>query len=313
MNKLWMVVATQNQEKNINELTEKIWEFFDGIVGVVNQPSNDLTYDILESRKKGGTIIKRPFVKNHGHFMNEALLCGTIQNGDWIFIIDSPQRINIEWLKNMRNSLDLFEKHGFNAVFLDRIYLARYFDDMLFQGGIHWGLTNIRHKIFDFPSQIYKYNQENYIINKRDKLTSGFLNPAKYYYSYGDAGQTQILYSQFSEDHFKHHEKARQLFRIFCQYNLGLDLTLDSLIKYMQDNVGNYPEYFEQILELEVNLKDIFRLKVLNQPWEDLAKQRFDWSYFYWKNTGEIIQDQSKTNYRGAFNIYKIEKGESPE
>lgn len=301
-NKLWLTLITQEREKDIDELTKDTYDYFDGIVAVVNQPSNDKTYEILDSRKKAGKIIKRPFVKHHAHMMNEFLFSGVIKNLDWFLILDSPERINLNWLKGLREDIFYYEKNNIGGLFLDRIYLARYIDSMEFNGGVHWGLSPFIGNIVNACS-ITGYKKTNYISSTRNSLDSGVLNPAKYYFSYGANSQTQLLYQQFGNDVWQRHENMRMVFRINCQNKLGLDLTLDSLIQYMVNNVNNFPSWFEEMLEIEVNLIDIFRLKVLNHTVEDLVKNRFNWSYYKWKNEGLINQDINN-GYIGIFNKY---------
>jgi hypothetical protein len=83
--------------------------------------------------------------------MNEFLFSGVIKNLDYFLIVDSPERIQLSWLKGLREQTSLWAKDGVNGVYMDRIYLARYFDDMTFFGGIHWGLANVRQKIIQLP------------------------------------------------------------------------------------------------------------------------------------------------------------------
>jgi hypothetical protein len=90
-------------------------------------------------------------------------------------------------------------------------------------------------------------------------------------------------------------------FRLHCQFDLGLDFTLDSLEEYMLKGV--YSDFFENMLELETNLKDFFRIKVLKRSWQELEKNRHNWSYFRYKKEGTVNQGIND-GYEGVFNKY---------
>ncbi len=90
---------------------------------------------------------------------------------------------------------------------------------------------------------------------------------------------------------------------------MNLDLsTLDPFINYLKENVGKYPAKIEEALCVEVNLVDLFRLFVLNRPWQELAENRFNWSYVKYKETGQIVQGKND-GYVGLFNQYRAQKG----
>jgi len=311
MSKLWLTLITQERENDIEELTRDTYDFFDGIVAVVNQPSKDKTEEILNSRKKEGKIITRPFVPHHAHLMNEFLFAGVIKNLDWFLIVDSPERINLEWLKRMREDITYYEKNNVGGIFLDRIYLARYIDSMEFRGGAHWGLFPYLGQVLNYSS-VNGYNKESYIINKRNRFTSAILNPAKYWYCYGSNSQTELLYRSFGDDVWMQHEQLRMRFRLFCQKELKLDFTLQSLILYLQMHLNNYPPFFEDVLETEIHLKDLFRIYGLKQSFQDLIDNRFNWSYERWKQTGAVQQGKND-GYIGVFNHYKMQKGDPTE
>lgn len=307
--KFWLTFITQNRFSDIKEMTEDLSPF-DGIIAV-DHLSDDGTYELLENRKKDGKIIQRPFVNHHAHSMNEFLFSGAMKNGDYFLILDSSDRINPVWLKRIREDIGYLNKNDVGAVFLDRIFLVRYLDSMEFFGAVHWGLKPIWGRSINY-SQINGYRKENWIINKRGD-NSILWNPSKYYWEYGHgSSHTELLYRQFGDDIWAKHENIRMQFRINCQYLLGLEFTLDSLIKYMKENLGKYPEWFEQILETEVSVKDIFRFKVLNQPLPVLCSNRFDWSYFKWKETG-LVDQLSDGEYIGIFNIYRLQQGKNRE
>lgn len=61
MSKIYLGLITQNDKKNIEELTS-IYEDLDGIFAV-DHYSTDGTYEILSERKRGGDIVQLPFFR----------------------------------------------------------------------------------------------------------------------------------------------------------------------------------------------------------------------------------------------------------
>lgn len=305
MNKLWCLGITQNRIDKITNLVNTTSPYVDGFVWT-DHFSTDGTFEFLNERKKEGRIYQILFTKNHSLSMTYALTAGHVQMGDWVLILDSSDLPNEIWLKGLRDDISYYEKNGINTVFLDRPLLFKYYDNQSFVNPVHWGLYPPNGKIVNL-SQIEGYRKENYIFNTRDMLNSGVRHPAKYYYEYGLSNQCELLYSQFGTEVYNYHENLRLHFRLFCFFTLKIGLTLDSLIKYMVENVGRYPEFFEQVLEIEPNVKDMFRLYVLNESLESLLRNRMDWSYFIWKNSGD--KEQINSGFESQWNKYKKAAG----
>ena len=157
-----------------------------------------------------------------------------------------------------------------------KVYLAQYFDHMFYFHTPHWGLNGIVNQIKSYSEE----EKKECITSVRfdDPVHSALLHPIKYYYVYGRSNHCNLLYQQFWNEILQFHESQRLQFRIYCQNTLGLDFTLDSLVEYMKTN--DWPEYFLEVVELEVNLKDLYRYKVLEQPFEEILENR------------EIIEDK---------------------
>jgi len=314
MSKLWLTLITQNRANDIEELTKDTYDYFDGIVAV-DHFSTDGTYQILESRKKAGKITQLPFCKNHGWSMNGFLFSGIIKNFDWFMILDSSDRANLVWLKNIREDISYYNKNGIGGIFLDRIYLSRYISGMEFFGGCHWGLTQSSGKILDY-SKINGYRKENYVINTRGKdrdsiERSGIKNPIKYFIEYPNYSQLQLLYGQFGKDILNFHTVQWIEFRIFCEQILKIELTVDSLVKYISDGIQNknLPEFLIDYIELEVNMKDLVRYYILKQDFlGEIATNRFSWEFKKFYHQG--VEHQSKDGgYVGVFNQYREQQG----
>ncbi len=305
----------RGQREILEQTVAPVMDYFDGLIAVIDDKASLSTTDWLHTIKKGGEIVVQQWVNDHAWTMNRFLLSNKLNYGDWIVIIDETDKLNIDFLKKLREYCDQCSDCSIGAVYIDHPFILLYHDGLRVFGSPHWGVTGVLGNSINL-TQEPGYKKENYIDNlrKNDILRSAFLSPIKYWFCYpAYSNHTQLLYRQFGEDKWQQHENIRVQFRICCSVLLKIPLTLDGLEKYLIDNVGHYDPTFEQTLELEVNLKDAFRLFVLKQPWKELAANRFNWSYVHWKKTGEIIQNPKLTGYVGVFNKYKLAKGETPE
>ncbi len=302
--KIWLCGITQNRLKDIDEMTKDTYQFFDGL-NFVDGYSDDGTYELLESRKKEGSIVRRKWTNDHDFQMNEFLRQGSMKNGDWFVCLDSPDRINPEWLKTMRSDIQEYEKKNIGGVSMgSKIYLVRYFDHLFYFQNPHWGLNGVVGNVLGFNIE----EKENYVTSTRfdDPARSGLVHPAKYYYSYGRSNHCQLLYGQFGQNVVSHHEARRISFRYYCQEKLGLELNLNSLIEYMKK--GEFTEAFINAVELEVNMKDIFRHSVLGKDFvTNIDKNRHNWSFRNYLLSGD--EDQFNTDYVGPINSYLKQLG----
>ena len=99
--KMWLCGITQNRKQDIDEMTENISQYFDGLI-FVDGHSEDGTFELLNERKKDGYIPQRKWTNDHDFQMNEFLRQGPMQNGDWFVTLDSPDRLVEDWAKNLR-------------------------------------------------------------------------------------------------------------------------------------------------------------------------------------------------------------------
>ena len=308
--KLWLCGITQDREKDIEEMTQpEVMEHFDGLV-FTDGYSKDETYSILNERKKEGKIARRKWTNDHDYQMNEFMRCGAMSNGDWFVLLDSPDRVNLEWASGLRQQVENLENEGVGAVNMDsKIHLAKYFDHMYYAPNPHWGLQGVVNKV----SFCDKEEKEKCIESKRfdDPAKSGLVHPVKYYYVYGRSNQCQLLYGKFGQEVVNYHETSRLRFRLHCEKMLGLDIsTLDSLEEFYRK--GNFSAEFIDAVELEVNLKDYFRYKILEQDFvEEIDKNRINWSFRLYLDSGDAKQES--TDYKGPINQYLEQVGQPEE
>lgn len=309
MSKLYICGITQNKCESIQRMVELCEPYVDGFV-YVDGGSIDETVSYLETIPKV-TVIFRRWTRDHDLSMNEFLRAGIMKNGDYFVILDSTDLPNEDWIKGLKEDITHYSKNNVGLVNLDRPLIVRYFDHMRIVGSPHWGIQGVVGETVNL-SAIEGYQKESYIYNKRDTLQSAFLHPTKYYFEYGYSNHTQLLYLQFGQQAYDYHENLRLQFRWFCERILNIPLTLDGLKEYMKKPIAEWESYFASMVELEVNLKDIFRLEILGQPWEKLAENRFNWSLQKYAETGAIEQGKLD-GYVGRFNMYRKQQGKDYE
>ncbi len=298
--KIWLCGITQDRLKDIDEmLSPEVLDLVDGIV-FTDGYSTDGTYELLQERKGEGKIVQRRWTNDHDYQMNEFLRAGVMQNGDWFFILDSPERLSKVWIETAREGIDKYDKDGIGGVSMSgRIYLAKYYDHLFIYPSPHWGLQGCLGK----HAGVSDEDKAKLLINTRDNdpQESYLLHPTKYYYVYGRSNHTSLMYGPFGPKVVEYHENIRVRFRLYCYSDLGLDYSLESLEEYMHK--GDFSEEFIEITEVEYSIKDLFRLKVLGQSYEEIVDNRYNWSFKKYLETGEV--KQSKSDYIGIINEYR--------
>lgn len=314
MSKPLILTMTQERYDDISQMISNIYPTFDGIVAVVNQPSNDGTYELLESNKGNGKIIKTQWTPHHGFLMNHLLFYGGIDDGRWCLYLDSPERITDLFIQDLPQMLKMYDDNGIGALYWDgRPYLFKYNKYCEFFGAVHWGLSNINGKIITSP------DKDHYIINKRKEKPeiSWCLNPIKYWVCYPLSEETYAMYGKYGGDLWKKHEAIRRDFRKYCIDVLKIDITtLDGLIDYMKkiESKEVIPsDYFIETVENEFRLSELYQLKVLNYDFmgerpniPNGMHPRFKWSF---KDHLQFGSGWYNKDYEGT--ILRYNKGES--
>ena len=302
--RLFLLTMTQERLSDISEMLSNIYPVFDGVVAVVNEPSNDGTREFLEKNKGLGKVISARWTNHHGFLMNHLFFYGGLKNGDWCLYLDSPERITNDFSLKIRGMIANFEKDGVEALYWDnRPYLFKYSEYLEFHNAVHWG-------IFGFLGKCISNNDKSaFIVNTRDKKPeiSYCLNPIKYWLCYPLGNEVQAMYGKYGQNVVNKHENIRRKFRGHLR-SISVDVyNLSGIISYMdlvnQRRVRTDP-FFDHVVETEFRMSELFQLKVLGLDFMTQMHPRFKWSF---KDHMEYGNGWFNKEYIGV--ILKYDKG----
>lgn len=285
--RVWLCGVTGDREKDIDELTKDIHQYFDGLIWV-DHFSKDNTAHILEIRKGKGKIIYRKYTDDHDLQRNEFLRCGVMKSLDYFVYIDSGERLDVEWCKNLKNTVKEYQRQGIQIGMIGRPYLLTYYDDMIFSGNPHCWPSPLRGKAIELDPSILK---------KKDMDEgSGLVHPFHYFWNTPRSNEIFAQYRKYGDEIVQKHEQLRFSYRLYWQQNMGREFTLSSMEKYMWGILGSkntIDPIFLEYMELEFFFADFFRLKILGHKWPtDFTdrNRRFSWSFKDWLFTGDTEQ-----------------------
>lgn len=257
---------TYNSLEDIDELTKDIYKCFNGLI-FVDHHSNDGTKELLESRRGDGEIISLPWTNNHSWSMNAFLNSDKMQPNDWFVLLDTSERMDVDFAHSLKGFIREFEKRNIQSVYhYSKLVIAKYNSDLVFFGSPHWGLHGTRdHKIKleDCSKQVYIYSVRG---DKRPK--DHFVNHFVKYYLYKNSNHL-LLGRENAYDEFRVHEEIRNKFRLHCFNDLNIyPLNTTTLLHYLKNNELKYETKW--FLNFEPILNDFYRYRVLNHSLDDI-------------------------------------------
>jgi len=319
MNRLFICGITCGPEiDKIKDLVNKTKDHVDGFIWTVdNKPLLDFMrakdgqsdkpgqqcWDLiqfLETNKKEGEVVQYSWKNAHDWSANEWLHCGTLKEGDWVWMFDSSESPTDEWLKTIKENIKDLESNGFGAVYCSgRPYLFKYSDYLFFHGTPHWGLYGHDYKrINSIPEE----KKSNFIVNKRD------LSPAKHYqehdtkyYLYGRSNVIDGFYGKYGQNIVNYHEHLRRAFKKELA-NLGYKNTLPQLEAYFKNGV--FSDFAKEVIEMEFSLSEYYRRTVLNEDFiKDIVPRRELWSFKNFLETGNGFSDPDYLGTRPKYDL----------
>jgi len=276
--KVYLCGITQNQLKNIDELTKNCYQIFDGLI-FVDAGSTDGTKELLEERKGCGQIIYRKWTNDHDLQMNEFLRQGPMKIGDWFVIRDSRERFNTEWVSNIKDLISRAKLSGIRSMYnYNKGFAFEYYDDMHFNSSPHWGLIGARSKAIDLSHYFDENKKEHTWRQKEEKGDperddSYYIDHHfKYYYIYGRSNHL-LLGRENDQEGFWKAETSRVNFRLYCN-SIGLDFTPESFLNYAK-NEGMKDIKFKEFINAEDILKKFYRKHILKESLESIKQNNF--------------------------------------
>lgn len=280
MSKIYLCGMTQNDAKNIEELTSPIHEFIDGLI-FVDHGSTDGTRELLEERKGEGKIIDRPWVFQHDHSQNSFLLEGPLKPGDYFILRDSMERFNPEWAKNIRPFIDSLSTQGIRSVWnYGKGFIFQKNDGMFFQGNPHWALTGAQGGSIDLKT-MFDENKKEHTWRVKDGEPGGrpfdnkINHEAKYAWTYGRSNHL-LLGMENNIEMYQRAEIIRQRVRDYARLN-DFSFDMDGLKKFMEWFQEVDPANFKVWINSHRVWKNFYRYRILGEDFYEIDKSEKEW------------------------------------
>lgn len=158
-NKLWLCgITSEGNLENLKEMIEPIKEYFDGLIftfhgevsymtkiGEVDYWNREIGAKYLEDNKKAGKIIYANWCNRHAYSQNHFLYQGPMENGDKFILLDSMERVSIEFCKDHLPKLIEYMDANNVAMLANygKGFLFRFNEMLEFRGSPHWYATQL--------------------------------------------------------------------------------------------------------------------------------------------------------------------------
>ena len=284
---VYLTLITNKKElHNLKELIEPIWDFFDGLIvcyDSVEKPVNDECFEYLESRKKNGEILFRPWTNDHDLQMNVFLRQGPLKENDWFVIRDSSERFNPEWCKDIKAFLNSMTLSNIKSIYnYGKGFAFQWNDGMIFQGSPHWGLVGGLHNAIDIKEFHDESKKEwTWRVKNGDDLKGRPLHhkidhEAKYFWIYGRSNHA-LLKLEHDIDEFQRVETIRQIVRREASMKGFSTSNLEGLKEYMEYFKENNFNNFKVFINSHRTWKNFFRWHFLKEDFNEIESNEFDW------------------------------------
>lgn len=281
--KIWLCgqVAGKGEIENIKEICS-LNSYFDGLCWTVNYQKEDFsdddgTYLELNKHKKEGKILRSNWVNVNSLGMTMALQCGAIKFGDWVLFIDGNEIPKKEFLQNMRENFEKWDKEEVYSMWWGRPYAFRFFPEMTFQPtSCHCMVNPIIGKAVSIQDEAGVWADDggthfsNFIYNKKKKENSMLLHGVKYCL-FNVSNQMQMFYPKNTE--YTEHEAAR---RSFCKLldEKGYKRDLAGLEEFFSKK-DNLTDEIIDYLNWEHVFNSFFRYRFMGHSIDEIMIDRY--------------------------------------
>lgn len=286
--KIWLCGQTSSvgQIGNIKPIIE-IAKYFDGLCWTVNYQDNsfidDGVFDLLNSHKNQGEIIKMQWRGSHAIGMNAFLKSPLIKINDWIFSIDAQELPKKEWLENMRDFIAQCEEQNVNAIYWNRPYLFKKTYGMEYVGEPHCWPQPMQGNYINIADETKVVREENaihfgdFIYNKKSFDDTMIRHAAKYWF-YEISNEIINQYSKSGKKIIQEKEISRRQFKQYLWDNYDV-YSYNDFIKFINKvGIKQIDELILKYIEHEKVLKSAIRLDIFKHNRETILLEQNNWS-----------------------------------
>lgn len=265
MNKIYIGIITQNQKKNIEELTT-ISHYFDGLAAV-DHFSDDGTYEVLKNKCGAGFVEQIPYYGHHGHSMSHFLLHPKIKIGNWIILCDSSERISESFACNIRPFVKMLENNKINTVYnYSKVLLFKVFPHQSVQNTPHFSILGLRPNFVSIEKSGWFNSEKDYFYSLRNEQRGkyDFIDHFMKYYLQVHSNHNLLGLENFGNpaELFPILEQQRIDFLLYLQ-ELGINNDVNSLKSYLVDT-NLLPDKIKYFINNNLILNQFYRYHVLN-------------------------------------------------
>lgn len=277
-------ITEEGNRDHVESLTSN-WDFFDGIFAVVHKgKKEDGTQKLIEERKKDGCVQTLDcYYRKHDLAMNMNLQHPTIQHGDWIFLLDTMERINKDFYPEIDPLIEFFiEQGGKTFAFEGKTFMfERDVFDQFFIGTPHWRLFN-SHEVPQIELSLLNNKFKNARINLRPQyrpIDHEIDHFVKYLWEFADSNQG-VMDCNSDKDDYINFETDRRLARIYATKN---NIPTDTIEfgNWLIDNKESYPEPINKLFANKnaKSFRNFYRLHVLKEDFHDIKRTENEWTW----------------------------------
>jgi hypothetical protein len=289
MKKYLQFITQDGNRDHILELT-KNYSFFDGIFAVVHKgDKTDDTIKILEERKGEGAInVLDCYYMRHDLSMNINLFHPKIKHGDWIFLLDTLERINEDFYPEIDPLIEFFEENGIHQALYEgkTFFFRRSLYQQLIVQSPHWVLFN-QPQVPAIELSTANEKCKNARINLRpqyrpyDHSIDHFV---KYLWEFSESNHGLMECDgntpEEKRDNFLNFENQRRQSRENAVLN-GIPTDTLEFSNWLIDNKGQYPDYINDLLKQKSAkaFRNFYRYHVLKHDYDEIKKTENEWQY----------------------------------